>query len=92
MGLEKDAFPNADKLKLHVNNMIKEHVGAHFMTFINYDLFDVDGKSILKIECLPSTKRVFVKENGREEFYMRNGPSTIRLVGNSLIDYIVQRF
>lgn len=92
LGLEKDAFPNADKLKLHVNNMIKEHVGAHFMTFINYDLFDVDGKSILKIECLPSTKRVFVKENGREEFYMRNGPSTIRLVGNSLIDYIVQRF
>ncbi|MEK6792880.1 MAG: ATP-binding protein [Nanoarchaeota archaeon] len=92
LGLEKDAFPSSDKLKLHFNNMIKEHIGAQFMNFINYELFEIDGKSVLKIECLPSTKRVFLKENGQEEFYMRNGPSTMRLSGSALIDYITQKF
>ena len=92
LGLEKDAFPSSDKLKLHFNNMIKEHIGAQFMNFINYELFDIDGKNVLKIECLPSTNRVFLRENGQEEFYMRNGPSTMKLTGNSLIDYVSQRF
>ena len=92
MGLEKDSFVSDDKLKLHLNNMIKNSIGAQFMHFVNYDLFDVDGKKILKIECMPSNKRVFLKDNGIEEFYMRNGPSTIKLHGNSLIDYINNRF
>ena len=92
LGLDKDAFPNSDKLKLHFNNIIKEHIGTQFMPFINYELFDVDGKNVLKVECLPSANRVFLKENGQEEFYMRNGPSTMRLNGSALVDYISQRF
>ena len=92
LGLEKDAFPSNDKLKLHLNNIIKEHIGTQFMPFIQYELFPVDDKHVLKIECLPSTKRVFLKENSQEEFYVRNGPSTTRLTGNALIEYISHRF
>src|SRR3989344_2345226 len=87
LGLEKDSFSNHDKLKLHFNNMLKDNIGAHFMHLINYELFEVDGKNVLKIECSPSDKRVFLKEGNLEEFYMRNGPSTMKLSGNSLIDY-----
>ncbi len=92
IGLEKDSFVSDDKLKLHLNNMIKNSIGAQFMHFVNYDLLDIDGKKILKIECMPSNKRVFLKDNGIEEFYIRNGPSTIKLQGNPLIDYIHNRF
>lgn len=92
LGLEKDAFVSEDKMKLHLNNMIKNGLGAHFMHFINYEVFDLEGKKILKIECMPSNNRVFLKDNGQEEFYIRNGPSTIKLNGNSLIDYISNRF
>ena len=92
LGLEKDAFPSNDKLKLHVNNMIKEHIGSQFRPFIDFELFPIDDKHILKIDCLPSTKRVFLKQNSEEEFYVRNGPATIKLAGNALIDYIAHRF
>ena len=92
LGLEKDSFSNHDKLKLHFNNMLKDNIGAHFMHLINYELFEVDGKNVLKIECSPSDKRVFLKEGNLEEFYMRNGPSTMKLSGNSLIDYVNNRF
>ena len=92
LGLDKDAFPSDDNLKLHLNNMIKNGIGAHFMHFVHYELFEIEGKKILKIDCIPSDKRVFLKENGQEDFYMRNGPATIKLQGNSLIDYINGRF
>ena len=92
LGLEKDAFVSDDKLRLHLNNLIKDNIGAQFMHLVHYDLFDIDGKKALKVECSPSNKRFFLKENGQEEFYMRNGPSTMKLTGNSLIDYINHRF
>jgi hypothetical protein len=92
LGLEKDAFVSDDKLRLHVNNIIKDNLGAQFMHLIHYELIEVDGKKILKIDSLPSNKRVFLKENGQEEFYIRNGPSTIKLHGNPLIEYINNRF
>ena len=92
LGLEKDAFPSNDKLKLHIGNMLKEHIGPQFRPFIDYELFAIDDKHILKIECLPSTKRVFLKQNSEEEFYIRNGPATAKLSGNALIDYISHRF
>lgn len=92
IGLDKDSFVSDDKLKLHLNNMIKNSIGAQFMHFVNYDLIEVEGKKVLKIECMPSNRRVFLKDNGNEEFYIRNGPSTIKLSGNPLIDYINNRF
>ncbi|MEK6916028.1 MAG: ATP-binding protein [Nanoarchaeota archaeon] len=92
LGLEKDAFVNEDKLRLHINNLIKDNIGAHFMHLLHYDLFEIDGKRVLKIECSPSNKRVFLKDGSLEEFYMRNGPSTIKLSGSSLIDYVSNRF
>ncbi len=92
LGLDRDAFPSNDKLKLHLENLIKDHIGPQFKTFIGYGLFPVDDKHVLKIDCLPSTKRVFLRQNGDEEFYIRNGPSTAKLVGNALIDYVALRF
>ncbi len=92
LGLEKDAFPSNDKLKLHVNNMIKEHIGSQFRAFIDFELFPLDDNHVLKIDCLPGAKRVFLRQNSEEEFYVRNGPATIRLSGNALIDYVAHRF
>lgn len=92
IGLEKDAFVSDDKLKLHFNNMVKNSIGSQFMHFVQYEVFEIEGKKVFKVECTPSNKRVFLKDNGQEEFYIRNGPSTIKLNGNSLIDYISNRF
>ncbi len=52
----------------------------------------VNYKKILRIYCSKSNSEVFLKTDKGEEFYVRNGPSSTRLEGKSLIDYIERRF
>ncbi len=92
LGMEKDGFPDKDKLNLHFTNLIKASIGSEYLPFINHDLITIDGKSVLKIECLQSNKHVFLKAGNGEEFYVRNGPSSVRLDGSSLVDYINNKF
>lgn len=92
IGIEEDEFENHDKLKLHLSNLIKYHIGKQFFNYINFELFPIEDKHILKIDCSPSDRRVFLKDGKEEEFYIRNGPATSRLFGNALIEYIKQRF
>ncbi len=91
-GLEKDNFESNDKLKLHLSNLIRQHIGHQYFPFINYELYPIQDKHVLKIDCLPCNKRVFLKVGKEEEFYIRNGPSSAKLSGNALIDYIANRF
>lgn len=92
IGLEKDGFENNDKLKLYFTNLLKHHVGSQFLPFIDFELFPVEDKHILKVECRESEKRVFLKFGGEEEFYVRNGPSSAKLNGSELIDYVKNKF
>jgi len=92
VGLEKDNFQSHDKLGLHLTNIIKEYIGAEYLPFINFELLDIDGKHILKVDCKKSNKEVFVRDGKEEHFYVRNGPSTGTLTGSALVDYIGNRF
>ncbi|MAG38222.1 hypothetical protein CMI45_02460 [Candidatus Pacearchaeota archaeon] len=92
VGLERDKFKDNDSLKLHLTNLIRRHIGSHFMQFIDFELFSVEDKHVLRIDCHRSDKRVFLKFYGDEEFYVRHGPSSVKLTGDGLIDYIAHRF
>lgn len=91
-GLEKDNFPNNDQLNLYFTNLIKSHIGSEYLPFIQYELFSVDDKHVLKVDCDESDKRVFLKIGKDEEFYVRSGASSTRLEGSALIDYINHKF
>ena len=92
LGTEADGFQDKDKLNLHFTNLIKNDIGSEFLPFIQHELVPVDGKTVLKIECQPSGKRVFLKMENGEEFYVRNGPSSVKLDGSALVDYISHKF
>ena len=92
VGLEKDNFPSHDKLGLHLTNLIKEYIGAEYLPFIDFELLEIEGKHILKVDCKKSNKEVFVRDGKDEHFYVRNGPSTGTLTGSALVDYISNRF
>ena len=62
------------------------------MPFIDYELFAVDDKHVLRIKCAESNRRVFLKMGQEEEFYVRNGPSSAKLNGSALIDYVGNKF
>jgi len=92
LGLQKDNFSNKDKLSLHFTNLIKNHIGNEYLPFIKFDAVSLDGKHVFKVDCSKSNKHCFLKANDNEEFYVRSGPSSVKLTGNALIDYIRHNF
>lgn len=92
IGIEKDNFSSQDKLVLHFTNLIKRDIGSEYLPFIKFEIIQVDKRSVLKVECKGSRKPVFLKGVGEEEFYVRNGPSSTKLSGSSLVSYIGHHF
>jgi len=92
LGLENDDFISQDKLKLYLSGLLKSHLGNQYLHYLRYELYPIEDKHVLKIDCTPSKKRVFLRWEGHEEFFVRHGPSTIKLSGNDLIEYVNHRF
>ena len=91
LGTEIDKFKNDDRYLLHVNNVIKTHIGLEHINYLSFGLVPIRGKKILKIECQPSKDPVFLSVDGKEEFYARFGPSSRQLSTKEVLNYIKNR-
>ena len=90
-GLEADNFSNDDKTLLHVQNLIKQHVGLEFAKYIQYTLQDIDGKKIVVVSCQSLSRPVFLRFNDKEQFFVRSGPASIELPVSKALEYIRDR-
>ena len=88
-GIENDFFKSNDKYLLHFKNLIKSKIGSSFYPLIDFDIFSVLGKKVLKVDCKASTEPCFYEET---EFYVRTNPATDRLEGRKQMEYIKNRF
>lgn len=81
LGLEKDlktlAKPNIDGLELHIRQIIKKYLGEYFEKYIKITFPKVDEKEICVVKILKSGKPVFIKHEGNELFFVRNGNASI---------------
>jgi hypothetical protein len=92
-GLEIDNFKNNDDAFLYFNNIFKEYISLGFLPYVDYDIIETKGKKIFRVECKPSDKPVFLKnENGKKEFFVRSGSSSDSLDGEDLLGFIEKRF
>ena len=91
-GTNKDNFQSNDRLALHFTNLIKEHIGNQYLPYIHFEIILLEGKHILKAECIKSNKPVFLRINKDEEFYIRIGPASVQITGSRLIEYIGNNF
>ncbi len=91
LGTEIDKFKNDDRYLLHVNNVIKTHIGLEHIAHLSFGLVPIQGKKILKIECQPSKTPVFLDHDGKEEFYVRFGPSSRLLSTKEVLNYMKNR-
>jgi len=92
IGLEADGFPNEDKMALHLINLLKEHIGGQHALSIHPHFGDFDGARVVSIRCERSRTPVFVKDGTNERFFVRYGPSTQELTGETAQAFIRQRF
>ena len=91
LGMKTDNFANQDKLLLHLNNMVREHIGPQFAEYIRPSINVVEGLEVLAAQCLPSPNPVFFRRDKDEHFYVRVGPSSQSLSPSQLLGYIENR-
>jgi hypothetical protein len=91
LGLEADQFANDDKFLLHFDNLIKQHIGLEFASYIHGGFHQVDGRQIFLVNCDRCPEPVFLKNGEQETFYIRLGPSTRQLPASKILDYLQER-
>lgn len=81
LGLEKDietlSKKDIDGFELHLRNIIKKHLGSNFEKYLKVTFPTIDDKTICKVQIFKSGKPVFATFEGKENFYVRNGNSSI---------------
>ncbi len=91
LGTAADNFANEDKCRLHFKNMLNSHIGAEFTRFLHLKIVNIKGKTILVIECERVRRPVFLSLGKQEDFYIRSGPSSMRLSMSQMIQYLGER-
>ena len=92
-GIESDGFDNEDRFAQHFWNLVKASMGVNVTAWMRGDFESLDGRSVFAIECLQGPEPVFLRQKGfDEEFYIRVGPSSVKLGIAEALQYIGQRF
>ena len=91
LGVEHDKFDNEDKCRLHLKNLVNQHIGAEFSPLMRFQLQPIDSKLVVAVQCERSPRPVFLKGKNKEAFYIRSGPSSVELSPREVLDYVAQR-
>ncbi len=68
---------NIDGFELQLRSIVKKYLGGTFEKYLSVTFPNLDGNTICMINIQSSGKPVFVMNEGREEFYVRIGNSSI---------------
>jgi hypothetical protein len=91
LGIQADNFENEDKLRLYCKSLINNHIGPEFARFINLKLKLVKEKQIVVIECERVRKPVFLSIGKNEDFFIRSGPSSMKITMSQMVKYLEER-
>jgi predicted HTH transcriptional regulator len=93
LGIAHDTFGNNDRFHRHFSNVVKNYIGQEQLPYIRSALIKMKKDVyVLKVDCKKSGTEVFLKVDGAEEFYVRTGPSSVKLDGSKLLAYVGKRF
>lgn len=91
VGLDADGFASDDKCRLHFKNLINQHIGLEFSKSLRFKIGSTAGKKVAAVECERSARPVFLRAKGEEAFYIRSGPSSVKLSTSKVLEYLGQR-
>ncbi len=90
-GLAIDNFENSDRCLLHIKNLINQHIGAEFSGFLHVNVMISEDKDVIMIDVQRAGQPVFLKVGKNEEFYIRSGPSSVKLSPSQMISFVTQK-
>ncbi len=91
LGVEQDKFESEDKCRLHLKNLVNQHIGAGLSPLIRFQVQPINSKLVVVVQCERSAKPVFLKGKNKEAFYIRSGPSSVELSPREVLEYVDQR-
>ena len=87
-GVDADGFENNDRCLLHVKNLFNQYVGVEFSSCINISLVEQSEGTVVMIECQKAPDPVFLRIGKNEEFYIRSGPSSVKLSPSQIVNFV----
>jgi hypothetical protein len=69
--------------------MLKERIGEEYYPYIDYKLVKVKENTVFLVSCNESRSPCYLD---KLEFYVRNNPSTDKLEGPKLVEYVKNHF
>ncbi|MCP4408041.1 MAG: ATP-binding protein [Gammaproteobacteria bacterium] len=91
LGIEPDGFENEDRCRLHFKNLFQQHIGLEFSKFVHFDLQPVYGKQVIVVECERAKVPVFLSARNEESFFIRSGPSSVKLSISKTLVFLQHR-
>ncbi len=91
IGLQQDKFANQDKLLLHWNNLLKQHLGVESTQLTRSRMHMLEGKGVLVVQCSQSSQPVFLRRDDDEVFYVRIGNGTQSLKPSQVLAFLDQK-
>jgi len=91
LGLEADKFQSDDKYLLHFENLIKQHIGLEFASYVHPEIRSIGEERMLLVSCDRCSEPVFLRIGNEEAFYVRIGPSSHQLPASKILDYLREK-
>ncbi len=97
VGIERDRLESDDKFMRHLAQVVRNGLGDRAGTCIDPKTQIVQGKTVCVVSCQRSPEPVYLKWKGTEaapegDFFVRSGPSSVKLPLVSAKEYIRTRF
>jgi hypothetical protein len=77
-----------DEFKTHFDDLISSSFGKHINRLIHLEFFEYANKTLAVVRITKSSNEVFLKKEGKEEFYIRRSGSTVQLNGSEMTQYV----
>ena len=84
--------PNRDGFMLKLSSMISQNLGRQSHKFIITDIQILEGRDVCRVTVKPGERPVYIKENGKESFYIRAGAASVPLSMSEAHEYITSRW
>ena len=79
---------NSDALLVHLSQLINKYIGKSSNNFIEYDIESLDGVDVCRVDVLPSSHPVFLRDGNNEALFIRSGASAHPLSISDAHEYI----
>lgn len=96
VGIEEDfpflKFGNTDHWSLWLTNLMIHATNPVATTYLKMSFVEIEGKTVARIDAKPSISPVFATDKERHKvFFVRTGPSTVRLEGPDLLRFLKKK-